>query len=320
MADIQEVLRAKELFGSESVFVGFLLIMVGVFIKMAFFPLYGWLPNAYSFSASTTACLIAPLMTKVSVYIMIRMILTVFSPEYAFGQLWSPGVVRLAVVAILAGSILALAQADLKKMLCYLIVAEVGYMVGGVWLANHHGMVGAIYHIVSDAFMTLCLFLAAGILFRNMRGHSLASLDGMFRRMPWTMAGFTVGAFSMIGVPPTCGFFSKWYLVRGGIESGHWDYVVALIVSSLVNAVLFFRIIEVAYFGKLPDPDGMDDGHHRMHDAEHEGIREAPPAMLIPLLAAAAALVLIGIFNAELVELIEASLEPFGIVGGGGKG
>lgn len=321
MEGIQEAIRAGDLFDSNTVFAAFIFLMVGVAIKMAYFPLYGWLPNAYSFAPATTACLLAPLMTKVSIYVMIRIILTVFGPEYSFGHLnWKDGIVGPSVLAILAGSVLALAQVDLKKMLCYLIVAEVGYMVGGIWLANHYGMVGAIYHIISDAFMTLCLFLAAGIFFRKTKAHSLSSLEGLFRRMPLTMAGFATGALAMIGVPPTCGFFSKWYLIRGGMEAGNWLFVGALLVSSLVNAILFFRIFEVAYFGRLPDPgEGSEHGHGHRHEAREEegGIEEAPASMLIPLLAAAASLVLIGIFNADLAELIARSLKPYGIVGDG---
>lgn len=327
MMDIRTVLAAEGLFESPSILVAFILIMVGVWIKMAFFPLYGWLPNAYSFAPSTTGCLVAPLMTKVSVYIMIRMILTVFGPEYTFGHLeWSRGVVWLAVAAILAGSVLALAQADLKKMLCYLIVAEVGYMVGGVWLANHYGMVGSIYHIISDAFMTLCLFLAASIFFRRTGVHHIKSLDGMFRKMPMTMACFTVGGLAMIGVPPTCGFFSKWYLIRGGMESGHWEYVVALLVSSLINAVLFFRIFEVAYFGAAPAEHGHGGSDSAVPAPGKEGGSgdagpgpgEPSASLLVPLMTAAVSLLVLGIYNAPLVELIRASLSRFAIVGGSG--
>jgi multicomponent Na+:H+ antiporter subunit D len=252
-------------------------------------------------------------VTKVSIYVMIRMILTVFGPEYAFSGVWIEVVVWLAVIAIFAGSILALAQKEFKRMLCYLIVAEVGYMVGGIWLANHWGMVGATYHIISDAFMTLTLFLAASIIWRQVRSRELTALDGILKKMPVTMIGLIVGALAMIGVPPTCGFFSKWYLIRGGIESGRWEYVVALLVSSLINAVLFFRIIEIAYFGKKP-VEGH--GHHDDHGGEPVKVSEAPLSSLIALLAAATGTVLIGVFNRQIVEIINWALEGAPVVGG----
>ncbi len=296
---------------STTIVVAFAMIIVGVMIKMAFFPLFGWLPNAYSYSPSSTSCLLAPLMTKVSVYVMIRMMLTVFGAEWVFENLqYTQWMVGMAVVAILAGSILALAQVELKKMFCYLIVAEVGYMVGGAWLANHWGMVGSIYHILSDAFMTLAMFLAAGIFLKQAGVVRIEQLDGMFRKMPVTMGAFVVGALAMIGIPPTCGFFSKWYLIRGGMESGHWGYVIALLISSLINAVLFFRIFEIAYFGKKPT-----EGHGHHIDHAEVTISEASPSALVPLLVTAAIIVLLGVFNRDVVELIERSLIDMDVIG-----
>lgn len=315
MAGIQEILADPAIGHSPSVFVAFILILIGVWIKMAFFPLYGWLPNAYSYCPSTASCLLAPLMTKVSVYVMIRVMLSVFGAEWVFQTLgWSHTIVWLAVIAILAGSLLALAQVELKKMLCYLIVAEVGYMVGGAWLANHWGMVGAIYHIAADALMTLCLFIAANSFVKHCQAERIDELEGLFRRMPLTSAGFVVGALAMIGVPPTCGFFSKWYLLRGGIESGQWQYVFALIVSSLINAVLFFRIFEIAHFGKKP---AEAHGHaHGTGDSEKESsIRESRPATLIPLVITAVLILLLGIFNAQVVEIIELGLKDVPLIG-----
>ncbi len=309
MSDIHATIITEGLSDSPSILVAFVLITIGVWIKMAFFPLYGWLPNAYTFAPSTTSAILAPLMTKVSIYVMIRIMLTVFGSEYVFEQLgWSRLIVALATIAIVAGSVLALAQKKLKKMLCYLIVAEVGYMVGGVWLADHNGLVGSVYHIISDAFMTLCLFLAAGIFFRRLGSHYIDELGGMFSKMPVTMAAFAVGALAMIGIPPTCGFFSKWYLIQGGIASGHWEYVVALLFSSLVNAVLFFRIFEVALFGSKPaEGHGHSDDHGNDH-AEPVKIDEARPATLIPLVATAAIIILLGVFNGKIIDIIQLTI------------
>lgn len=305
MVDIQLLLVSEDLYSSRSILIAFILIMLGVWIKMAFFPLHGWLPNAYAFAPSTTSCLIAPLMTKVTVYVMIRMMLTVFGPAYVFDYLqWSEVVVWLAVLAIVAGSIMALAQADLPKMLSYLVIAEVGYLVGGVWLANEAGMVGAFYHIISDAFMTLCLFLAAGAIIARTGDHRISSIfQGLTRRMPLTFFGFLVGAFSMIGVPPTCGFFSKWYLISAGIEAGHWAYVTALLFSSLINAILFFRIIEIAFFGLSP-------GHEQTESRREE----SPLSVLVPLMGAALAVILVGLYNWNLVSWITDAVRLYSMV------
>ena len=310
MYDIQEQIVANNLHGSPSIFVAFVVIMVGLWIKMAFFPLHSWLPNSYTYGPSTTSALLGPLVTKVMIYVMIRMILTVFSPEFAFDQLdWSNIIVWMSVIAILAASISALAQASLQKILAFLIIAEVGYMVGGVWLADEMGMVGSIYHIIADAFMTLCVFLFAGIIFTKTGRRDLSAMEGLFTKMPLTMVGFLVGAFSLIGIPPTAGFFSKWYLIQGGISSGHYEYVAALLISSLINAVIFFRIIEIAYFGTKPA-----EGHGHHHNEEHkDGPKEASFSMLFPLLITAALLLGIGLYNQEIVAIITNFVSQFKI-------
>ncbi len=317
MADIQSIIADQNLYESHTIHIAFIFIILGLMIKMAFFPLHGWLPNAYSYSPSSSACVLAPLVTKVSVYVMVRMVLTVFGPVFVFQHLgWDHIVVWLAVVAIFAGSILALAQKELKRMLCYLIVAEVGYMVGGIWMANHWGMVGAIYHIISDAMMTLCLFLAASMIWRKTRTHQISSLSELTKTMPFTMAGMVVGALAMIGIPPTCGFFSKLYLIRGGIESGHWAYVVALLFSSLVNAILFFRVIEFCYFGKKPkEGHGHDDHAHA--DSAPTKWSEAPVTAVLALWLSASALLVLGIYNGPIVNLIQKSLIGLPIIGSG---
>jgi len=296
MADIANILHGLQ--ETAALATAFAFIMVGLWVKMAFFPLHSWLPNAYSLAPSGASVMIAPLMTKVTVFLMIRVMFSIFSPEYEFIQ--HAGVQSLivwaAALAIVCASALALAQRDLKRMLTYIIVAEVGYMVGGVWLANSQGMTGAILHIVNDALMTLCLFLAAAAIAYRTGSLGFDSLQGLYRRMPITMAAFTIGAFSMIGVPPTAGFFSKWYLILGGIEANQWGYVAALLFSSLVNAVLFFRIIEIAYFRTGETGHGHDHGHAAVR------VEEAPLMMLTPLVLAAIALIAVGFCSGPLVS------------------
>jgi multicomponent Na+:H+ antiporter subunit D len=293
------------LYSLNAIFVALLLILIGSWIKMAFFPLHGWLPNAYTYAPSATGCVVAPLVTKVSVYIMIRIMLSVFSPEYVYGIGLSEIIVWMAVIAIISGSILALAQNDFKKMLTYLIVAEVGYMVGGAWLASSSGLTGAILHIVNDALMTLCLFIFAGIVIYKRGGHQLQDLAGLYKKMPVTMTAFTVGALSMIGVPPTAGFFSKWYLLLGAIEAGRYHYMAALLVSSLVNAILFFRIIEIAFFEPRVS-------HHAGHAAKTV-IDEAPFSMLVPLVIVALSLIVIGFYSGDIVTNIIHHSVPAGL-------
>ena len=209
-----------------------------------------------------------------------------------------------AAIAIVCGSALALGQKDLRRMLTYIIIAEVGYMVGGVFLANGNGLTGAILHIVNDSLMTLCLFLVVAAIIYRQGTVSLDSLQGIFRRMPITMAAFTLGAFAMIGVPPTCGFFSKWYLILGGIDGGHWEFVIALVVSSLINVILFFRIIELAYFGSLADGEHHEHGSTERH--------EAPWWMLKPLVITAVLLIVVGFSTGPLINNVISLIIPAG--------
>jgi multicomponent Na+:H+ antiporter subunit D len=306
MADLFQLLATEEMHQSVSIRVGFVLIILGIWIKMGFFPLHGWLPNAYSRAADTTSCLIAPLMTKVSVYIMLRLMFSVFSVEYVFTTLaWQELVVWLACAAIVAGSLSALAQRDLKRMLTYIIVAEVGYMVGGAWLANANGFTGAVYHILADALMTLCLFMAVGAIIHKTGKSSLEAMHGIFQRMPVTATVFLVGGLSLIGVPPTCGFFSKWYLISGGIDAGHYPFVAALLFSSLINAIIFFRLLEIAYFGRFAA------GHD--HGPPQIARDEAPASMLVPMLLTAASLFVVGIYTSEIVTAVVVWTIPTGL-------
>jgi len=305
MADIATLL--PPLYQSKAVLAAFIICMVGVWLKMAFFPLHAWLPNAYTYAPSASSSLIAPLVTKVMIYVMIRLMLSVFTPKFVFATLSiADPIVWLAVIAIFMGAILALTARNLKKMLTYVIIAEVGYMVGGAWLGNRAGMTGAILHIVNDALMTLCVFLVAGNIVYKVKGYAFDDLQGLFRRMPFTMGAFVIGALSIIGVPPTCGFFSKWYLINGAIEAGHYGFMVALLFSSLINVVLFFRVIEIGYYEPFSD--------HRGHGSHSESIDEAPLSMLIPLLITAAGLVVVGLYTGDIVAQIVQFAIPKSII------
>ncbi len=294
MEDIARLL--PPLYESKVVTAAFVVLMVGVWLKMSFFPLHAWLPNAYTYAPSSVSSLVAPLMTKVMVYVMIRMAVTVFTLDFAFTFLsLNDAVVWLAVVAVVMGSLLALAEKDVKRMLTYIIVAEVGYMVGGFWLGNSSGFIGAVLHILNDALMTLCLFLAVGNIVHVKGNSRLESLPGLFRTMPWTMAALVLGALSVIGVPPTCGFFSKWYLLLGALEAGHYGFMAALLFSSLVCVVLFFRVFEAAYF------EPLDGSHGSPHSDQEDVVREAPLGMLVPLWITALGLILVGFYTGEIV-------------------
>ena len=293
MADLSRLLPA--LYGSDAVFAAFLLILCGIWLKAALFPLHAWLPGAYSHASHASACLLAPLMTKVMIYVMLRIMFSVFTPAYVFHRISLDGfVVTLAAAAVAAGSLMALAQKNLRRMAVYIVVAEVGYMVGGAWLGNQTAWTGAILHLLNDVLMTLCLFLAIAALAGRMESTDFKDLKGLFSKMPFTMGALVLGAMSIIGVPPACGFFSKWFLLKGAIEAGRFDFMAVLIFSSLINVVLFFRIFEHALYS---------DGHHHGHaEHGHTIIQEAPLSLVASLWAAAAGLLAVGFYSGSIVK------------------
>lgn len=303
MGDVYTIL--PRLYHSKVILTAVAFLLAGLAVKMALFPVHVWLPDAYTKAPSAASALIAPLMTKISLYVMIRVLFTVFEPRLSIELLPVTDIMTWAgVIAILGGATMALAQTDLKRMLCYIVVAEVGYIVGGVGLANATAMKGAVLHILNDAVMTVGLFTVAGIVVYKTGHHDLSDFKDLFKKMPFTMSAFVVSALSIIGVPPTCGFFSKWYLIQGAVIGKHWAFLVSLLLSSLVSVILFFRIIEIGYvFG------ASHAGH--THAGDHAAIiDEAPLSMLVPTVVIAIAIILIGLYNQTILSEIIAFAVP----------
>jgi multicomponent Na+:H+ antiporter subunit D len=301
MADVREIL--PQLYGSRVMLTAIAFLLAGLAVKMALFPVHVWLPDAYTKAPSVTSALVAPLMTKISLYVLVRILFNVFQPQLSMEILpISKIMVWAGILAIVGGAIMALSQTDFKRMFCYIIVAEVGYIVGGIGLANEVAIKGAILHILNDAVMTAGLFTVAGIVVYKTGHHDLADFKGLFQKMPLTMSAFVVAALSIIGVPPLCGFFSKWYLIQGAMIAHQWAFIAALLMSSLVSVILFFRIIEIGYTFSAT----ADHGHGHLGF----GIDEAPLTMLIPTLIFSITIILIGIFNQTILSRIIALAVP----------
>ncbi len=249
MADVSGILAFEGLMPLTVYAIVF--IVVGIGIKLAMLPLHQWLPDAYAYAPATSTALIAPIGTKVAAYVLIRLVYDVF-PANAMHDLHLFDILAaLGAAGIIWGSVMAIPQKNIKRMLAYSSVAQIGYIVLGIGLGTAYGLIGGILHILNHAFMKGCLFLVTANLEARGKGVRIDGLTPALRReMPITAACFTLAAISMIGLPPTAGFFSKWYLVMGSLERGLWFYVVVILVSSLLNAVYFFRIIERLYLGK----------------------------------------------------------------------
>jgi multicomponent Na+:H+ antiporter subunit D len=298
MADLSHLL--PELYGSKVVLVAFAFFMVGVAIKMAFFPLHVWLPDAYTNAPSTVSAFVASTMTKVGAYVMIRIMYTVFKPYFSTDILPASSILGwVAAVAMIYGCIMAIAQTDIKRMLSYIIIAEVGYIVMGVSIGNSLGFTGAVLHILNDALMMACLFMVAGAIVFKTGSRDVNGFGDLHKKMPFTMAALAIAGISVIGVPPTCGFFSKWYLVLGAIHAKEWIFAVAFLLSSLLNAIIFFRIIERIYLQPRKSTHGHGELIHK------ESVRdEAPLSMLAPIYAMVAGILVLGIYSGQIVSTV----------------
>jgi multicomponent Na+:H+ antiporter subunit D len=295
MADMQAML--PQFAAQPAVVTGLILIVVGMGIKSALFPLHGWLPDVYSFASSTSTALIAPIGTKVAAYVLIRILLFVFGADLINSVIPLSLIIGcLACAGILYGSFMAIRQTELKRMLAYSSVSQIGYILLGVSLANPLGFIGAVLHILNHAMMKACLFLVSGNLFYREGSTSLARFDKSYsKKYPWTMLAFTLAALSMIGLPPFAGFFSKWYLASGAVENGRWTFLVVILASSLLNAVYFFRILEKVY---LKDP------HSTIDVTANAERNEVPASMLVPTILLALGLLVIGLSSALIVSTI----------------
>ena len=244
-------------------------LVVGISLKLALFPLHLWLPNAYTYAPSMVSAFLAATATKVAAYVLLRFLFSIFKIDKIIGIMPIDAVLLiLAVIAMFAGSIVAVFQNNLKRMLAYSSIAQIGYIVLGVSLINTTGLTASILHLFNHAVMKGGMFLALGCIVYRIGSVHIDDVAGIGRRMPWTTAAFMVGGLSLIGVPLTVGFVSKWYLVLGALERGWWPVGLLVLLSSLIAVIYVWRVAEVAYF--KPPPEGA------------EVIEEAPVTMLLP--------------------------------------
>lgn len=290
-----------QVMSNNAVLAGLILIVVGTGIKAALFPLHGWLPDSYTYASSTSSALIAPIGTKVAAYVLLRVVLYLFGVDVISAELPILTIIGiLSGIGILYGSMMAIAQTNLKKMLAYSSVSQIGYIIMGISLANPFGFIGAVLHVLNHAMMKALLFLVSGNL-RLKEGHTdITKFDDTYRKKyPWTMAAFTTAAISMVGLPPLAGFFSKWYLALGTIENSNWWLLAVILISSLLNAVYFFRIIEKIYLA------GPQKEEAEQHTAPAPVARnEVGSSMLWSMSAIAIGLLVVGLMNAFIVSAI----------------
>lgn len=281
---------------SRTINTGLAFIMVGVSIKLALFPLHRWLPPAYTHAPSAVTAFLASTATKVAVYVMIRFIFTIFGADYVFEKMNMDVILMVfAIVAIFGCSYMAAVQSNVKTLLAYSSVAQIGYMILGISLVSVTGLMAGIIHIFNHALMKGALFMAVGAVFYRVGSVEVRSFNGLGKQMPFTMAAFTLAGLSIIGVPLTVGFVSKWYLVSAALEQNNWIVAAMVLAGSLLAIVYIGRVIEAAYFKEA--------------DANSAPVKEVPWLMLAPMWILVLANIYFGIDTSLTTESVKTAAE-----------
>ena len=268
-------------------FIIFALFLFG-FAKNALMPLHSWLPAAMVAPTPVSALLHAVAVVKTGVFCTVRVILFVFGPS----TMRDIGADQLALVAasvtILVGSLLAMGQDNLKARLAFSTVSQLSYIILGVALLNQSGVLGGVAHITNHAVSKITLFFCAGSIYVSTHKTEISQMSGLAKRMPWTMAAFALASLSVVGIPLTSGFVSKWYLALGTVDGGRLVLLGVLLVSSFLNAIYLGSIVYKAYFEEASPTS--------------EEVREAP-WIVAPLAVSAAVSLILGLYPVPVLEL-----------------
>lgn len=262
MADLAA--RLPDLVGNRTVIAAFAFITLGLALKLAMFPLHIWLPNAYSYAPSVVTAFLAATATKVALYALMRYVFTVFAGVDTGpadleslrgnlnleGRLFTFVLLPLGLIPVIVASLVACFQINLKRVLAYSSVAQIGYMLIGLAMMTKTGLTATVLHLFNHAIIKGALFLALGAVVLKVGAVTVDRIRGLAHEMPWTFAAIVGGGLSLIGVPGTVGFVSKWYLIRGAIELGWWPAAVLILVGSLIAVVYVWRMVEAAYIEK----------------------------------------------------------------------
>lgn len=276
---------------SNTLAAGAVLITVGLAIKMAAFPFHVWLPGAHSSAPPAVAALLAGVQVKVAAYALVRFVFDVLPPGYVTDRLDLLTLLTwFSAAGIVVGSVMAVRQHDLKKMLAHSTVAQIGYIGIGIGIGTRTALVGALLHVLAHAMMKGALFFAAGNIIDRAGTKEVPRFGGLGAKMPLTMAGFTIAAVSMVGLPPTAGFFSKYYLVTGAAGAGNWVAAAVIVASSLLTLAYVLRAVETIWFAPGSAPSTLAT------------VREAPALAVVPIGVLAIGTLVFGFGSLPLVR------------------
>jgi multicomponent Na+:H+ antiporter subunit D len=264
--------------------------------KAALMPIHRWLPAAMVAPTPVSALLHAVAVVKAGVFTVVKVIVYIFGYEFLANALATNWLVYVAGFTVIAASIVAMRQDNLKRRLAYSTISQLSYVVMAAAVLTPLSVIGAVLHIAAHALGKITLFFAAGSIYTAAHKTEVSQMQGIGRKMPWTMAAFAVAALSMIGVPPTAGFLSKWYIFLGSLDAENWFVIAVLVVSTLLNAGYFMPIVYRAFF--MAPVEARSAGAAAVEDHG-----EAPLPIVIALVATAIGTVLLFFFSAIPLEL-----------------
>lgn len=291
IADLAERLSTQT--DSRTVRAGFAFVIVGIGLKVAIYPLHLWLPRAYTFAPSVVTIFLAATATKVAIYVLLRFMFSVFQPAFLFELNTLEFIILpLAILAMFTASFIAIFQSDFKRLLAYSSIAQIGYMLLGIAFLTPTGLTATIVHLFNHGITKAALFMGVGAYVLRAGGSFLDDIAGAGKTMPWTSAAVVIAGLSLIGVPGTAGFISKWVLVEAALEKGWWPVAILVVASSLLAVMYVWKIVETLYLTK---------------PFEGGATREAPLSMVLPTWIAALACIWFGLSTDVTLQAAQAA-------------
>ncbi|MDY6826718.1 MAG: proton-conducting transporter membrane subunit, partial [Bacillota bacterium] len=264
--------------------------------KAALFPLHVWLPDAHASAPSPSSAMLSGLVIKIYAFALLIVFYEVFPSKMLQGVPLNEIILWLGSLGAMFGSIYAMLQTDLKKMLAFSSIGHIGYIFMGIGFNQEQALIGGLYHVGVHAVTKGMLFMVAGIIIYATGVRKISDLAGIGRNLPLTMAAFAVGSASMIGLPGTGGLISKWYLSLGALETGRPFFVIIILISSLLNAVYFMPIVINAFL------------HHG--DFQFK-VKPVPRVMLAALVFGMLVIIISGVYSRPAIVLLENAVGRF---------
>jgi multicomponent Na+:H+ antiporter subunit D len=298
MGDIVE--KLPFLLGSKAVVGGLLFMFIGLGIKMALVPFHSWMPEAYSYAPDSISPILASLVTKVALLAWVRIIYWVFNASIVISEI--PILLMVEIVGALAaviGASLALAQRDIKFMFAYGGISHIGIILIGIGQGNQTGFAGGVFYLLNDAVMQAALFYFAGVAVYQYGVRTIDDIGRIGKQAPWLTGSLIVTALGMIGLPPTGGFFGKWYIILGALEAGNYLSVAAVLLSTLLTLAYFVKIFESIFRQTSTGSDVQ--------------VGETPLSFKLTLGITSVAIIILGLFSAPIVQLLLNQALPPGL-------